>query len=124
MANEFPFSPSSGGGGSLDAPPSPPQAGSNTSSLGWASKPDAGMGPEASDPQVMALQGAKLIEMGAQVLGSALPQLAAPLQAFVQQLQTVVPQLMSQGMGGGPASPSPVPAQPSPMGPQGGGAPM
>ena len=98
---------------SLDSPPASPPAG--MSNMGWGSKPDGGLGPEASNPQVQALQGVKMVEMGAQILASALPELAGPIQAFVQQLSQMVPQMMSQQMTGAPdnmmGAPSPVPTQ-------------
>jgi hypothetical protein len=104
--------------GSLDSPPASPPASSGMSSLGWGTKPDNGLGPEASNPQVKALQAIKMIEMGAQMLSTSLPELAGPVQSFVQQLSQLVPQMMSQQMAGGPTgmgAPSPVPT------PQGGG---
>lgn len=93
---------------SLDSPPSSPP-GRSMSTLGWGAKPDAGLGPEASNPQIQALQAVKMIEMGAQQLAAAVPELAGPVQAFVQQLSTVVPQVMSQQMMGTPV-PSMMPA--------------
>ena len=117
----------------LDSPPSMPAQPSRKSlmDLGWSQKPEGGLGQEASNPQVQALQGVKMMEMGAQVLSAALPSIAAPIMAFVQQLQTVVPQAMAQEMGLGgaagaqPGAPSPVPPAPSqPPGAGGGGAPM
>jgi len=107
--------------GSLDSPPASPPGPSaaGMSSLGWGAKPDSGLGPEASNPQVQALQGIKMIEMGAQILSASIPELAGPTQAFVQQLSQLVPQMMSQQMSGAPdnmmGAPSPVP-----QGPQGG----
>jgi hypothetical protein len=124
FANSPAGGPSSGV--TLDSPPSRPP-GQSQSTLGWATNPEGGMGAEASNPQIMALQGTKLIEMGVQVLSAALPTLAAVLQQFVQQLQQVVPQAMSQAMGGGIAgtpmgAPSPVPTPPgAPQGMPGGG---
>jgi hypothetical protein len=131
----FPNSPATGpaSGVTLDAPPASPSQSSSVTNLGWGAKPDGGLGPEASNPQVMALQGTQLMKMGAQVLSAALPVLAQILQAFMQQLETVVPQAMSQSMGGAPAAgpqmgtPSPVPPAPGPQGMMpggGGGAPM
>ena len=96
------------------SPPGPSKA--EMSSLGWGMEKQSGMGPEASDPQVKALQGVKLIEMGAQVLAASVPELAGPVQAFVQQLAQLVPQVMSQNMAG---APTPVPAAPAPAGPGG-----
>lgn len=106
---------------SLDSPPASPPGPSRAEmgNLGWGAKPDEGLGPEASNPQIQALQGVKMVEMGAQLLATALPELAGPIQAFVQQLSTMVPQMMSQQMTGAPdnmmGAPSPVP-----QGPQGG----
>lgn len=133
----FVNSPASGPGSgvTLDSPPGSPPSPDRAAlmNLGWGSKPEGGMGAEASNPQIMALQGVKLIEMGAQVLSAALPPLAQAIQAFVQQLQVVVPQAMSQAVGGASAAgspmgpPSPVPMAPGaqpPPGVSGGAAPM
>ena len=99
---------------SLNSPPSGPP-GRSMSSLGWNAKPDAGLGPEASNPQIQALQGLKMMEMGAQQLSAAIPELAGPIQQIVQQLAAVVPQLMSQQMAGTPVpSMTPAPAQVAP----------
>ena len=123
----FPNSPASGpgSGATLDGPPSmlPQPSRRNLMDLGWGSKPEGGMGQEASNPQVMALQGVKLIEMGAQVLSASLPMLAQALQAFVQQLQVVVPQAMAQAVGGVPAA-GPQPGPPSPVPAAPGGSPV
>jgi len=106
---------------SLDSPPQSPTGPARAAmgNMGWGGKPDGGLGPEASDPQVKALQGVKLIEMGAQVLASSVPELAGPVQAFVQQIAQLVPQMLNQQMVGGAGAPSPVPAGPpqgAPMG--------
>lgn len=94
----------------ISTPPSP--APQSMGKLGWGA-PEGGMGPEASDPQVKALQGVKMIEMGTQILATTFPELAGPMQAFNQQLQQIVPQLMSQQMTGAPTGqmmpPTPVP---------------
>jgi len=102
--------------GSLDAPPASPPGPSakGMSSMGWGAKPDQGLGAEASNPQIQALQAMKMIEMGTQMLSNAIPELAGPVQAFVQQLSQLVPQMMSQQMTGAPnnmmGTPSPVPS--------------
>ena len=109
----------------LDSPPASPTgpARAEMGGMGWGAKPDGGLGPEASDPQVQALQGVKLIEMGAQVLASSVPELAGPVQAFVQQIAQLVPQMLNQQQMGG--APSPVPGGPPQGAPQGAGmAPM
>jgi len=113
-------SPAYSSGGSLDtAPPMPPQPSrKDMMTLNWSQPPSGGMGPEAADPQVKALQGMQMIQMGVQLISVALPVLAAPLQALIGQLENVVPQAMADSVAGTPPSgmmaPSPVPAAPNP----------
>lgn len=79
--------------------------------LGWNS--GGGLGPAASSPQVQTLAALQGIKNNAQVLISSYPQLAAPLKAFVDQLELIVPQVMASQMAGGPVTganaPTPVP---------------
>lgn len=98
--------------------------------------PGTGLGIDGGDPQVLALQGTEMIEMGAQKVSAALPALAQALQTLVANLKVVIPQAISDQLAGisnsgagGPASgvaPAPPPPGPPPMtsvGPGGGGVP-
>lgn len=121
--------------GVLDqAPPQPP--GSQKHSLmdtqqsgsGSNGGRGAGLGADASNPQIVALQGVAMIEQGTQLLSSAVPQLAPALTGFVTQLKQVVPQAMadqvagvdSTGAGGGGGAPGQMPPGAPPSGPPSG----
>ena len=119
----------------LDTPPPMPPAGQRNSlfRLAGTTPEGEGLGPAASDPQVMAMQGFQMIKMGAQMLGVALPVVSGPVTAFVEQLKQVIPQAMAGAMTGGAAPPPPgaggamppVGPPPAPMAgapPAGGGA--
>ena len=112
--------------GILNAPPGMPPAGKRGSLMDLApGAPDGGMGEQATDPQVMALQALKMMEMGAQLLASSLPAVAGPVQAFVEQLKLVVPQQLASDVAGGAPSAAgampPAPPGPPTMGGPGGG---
>lgn len=116
-----PLPPTGGPGGvNLDSPPPQPPQSSRRSLMDLKSpeQPTGGLGPDASNPAIMALQGLKLMEAGSQLLGSALPALAQPLTAIIGQLRQTVPQAMAESMGPpGPTSPPPAgPAAPPPTG--------
>ena len=114
-------------GGLLDSPPpeAPDQAAKakgksktlmDTQTMG--SKRGAGLGLEASNPQVVAMQSLAMIEQGTQLLSTALPALAPALSGLVTNLRQVIPQAMADqisGLGGASAG--------QPSGPIGGGAP-
>ncbi len=86
-----------------------------------------GLGADAGNPQIMALQGLQLIEKGAQILAQGLPALQDSLGQVVAFVRQAVPQAMT---GGNPmqvpaAAPPPgggMPMAPPPP-PQGGGMP-
>lgn len=105
------------------APPMPPASKRKSlMDLGGTQQPDGGLGPAASSPQIMALQGISMIEMGARLIASALPAIAGPVTAFVEQLKQVAPQALASATTGGilpPGAPTgaPPPAAPPPAGP-------
>ena len=107
-------------GGTLDSPPpSPPQAKrKNLMDMVGATPKDEGLGQAAANPQVMTLAATQAIRNASEILSALYPQLAPPLQAFVAQLEQIVPQVMAQESAyGGTASPG------SPTGPPQMGAP-
>lgn len=120
-------------GGMLDSPPPQPPGGQKRSLMDTqqAQHSQAGLGAEAANPQIVALQGLAMMEQGTQLLSSALPALAQPLMALMQNLKQVVPQAMADqvagidnsgagagagGPGGGAPAPPPQAPQPTPAG--------
>jgi len=117
----------------LDAPPPQPpgsaaKAKGNSlvdSQLKKQGAPGAGLGADASSPQVVALQGLAMMEKGQQLLSAALPQLAPALSGLITNLKQVVPQAMSDqlagvdssGAGGAPPQPGAAPGPPPPSSP-------
>jgi hypothetical protein len=79
----------------------------------------SGMGPNAAQPQAMALQGMAMIEQGAKLLGAVLPGAAAATADMISTLRQAVAQQVGQMAGGsggpvpgaGPGGPPP-PAMP------------
>jgi hypothetical protein len=109
--------------GVLNSPPGMPPGGQRKSLMDLAgAAPDGGMGEQATSPQVMALQALKMMETGAQLMASALPAVAGPVIAFLDQLKQVVPQqLASDAAGGSPSAAGAPPAPPGPPAAPGGG---
>ena len=112
--------------GILNAPPGMPPGGKRGSLMDLApAAHDGGMGEQATNPQVMALQALKMMEMGAQLMASALPAVAGPVTAFMEQLKQVVPQQLASDVAGGTPSAAgampPAPPGPPQMGAPGGG---
>lgn len=87
------------------------------------------LGMEAGNPQILALQGLKMIESGAQALVQGIPALEGPLGQILVFVRQAVPQALAGGnpmqapsaapAPGGNMAPPPPPGGPPP--PQGGG---
>ena len=112
--------------GLLNTPPGMPPGGKRGSLMDLApGAPDGGMGEQANDPQVMALQALKMFDMAAKLMSAALPAVGAPCTAFVEQLSQVVPQQLASDVAGGAPSAAgampPAPPGPPQMGAPGGG---
>ena len=100
---------------SLDGPPPLPTGGGGRKATLMDQQPK-GLGADAGNPQIMALQGLQLMEKGAQLLVQGFPALQDPLGQVVAFVRQAVPQAMTGG------NPMQVPAAAGPPG--GGGMPM
>jgi hypothetical protein len=100
MATEPGASPSRGG--MLDSPPpAPPSRGGASLVDNQMSRTQgAGLGAEAGNPQIVALQGLAMLEQGTQLLSSTLPQLGPALGQLMAQLRQVIPQAMADQLAG------------------------
>jgi len=119
-------SPSAAQSGILNSPPGMPPSRQGSLMDMAGSAPDGGMGEQATDPQIQALQALKMMDMAAQLMASALPAIAGPVTAFVEQLKQVVPQQLATDVAGGGASSAAGAMPPAPPGPPmmgGGGGP-
>lgn len=112
-------------GGMLDSgPPQPPARSANRSLVDTQmSRGVGGLGAEAGNPQIVAMQGLALIEQGTQLLSSTLPALGPALGQLTAQLRQVVPQAMADQLAGienagagmgGPAAGGMAPSAPPP----------
>ncbi len=120
-------------GGMLDQAPPQPPGGQKRSLMDTqqGAGSGGGLGADAANPQIVALQGVAMIEQGTQLLSSAIPQLAPALTGFVTQLKQVVPQAMadqisgvdSTGAGAAPPGPGGAPGGMPPGPPPQGGVP-
>ena len=108
-----------------EGPPLPKEATKKRTLMDSASDDD-GLGKHAGNPQVMAIRGMQMAERGMQLIAAGAPALADLMVSSIAQLRQLVPQAMSNSMGGGmpptqatmPAAAMPVSAPPPP-GPQG-----
>lgn|SRR5262245_48675632 len=101
MPSEPGASPSRGG--MLDTPPPSPPAAKKGASLvdtQLSRSQGAGLGAEAGNPQIVALQGLAMLEQGTQLLSSTLPALGPALGQLMAQLRQVIPQAMADQLAG------------------------
>ena len=100
---------STGGRPQLEGPPPPPAKEGRAASL--MDRQQMGLGAEAGNPQIMMLQGMKMLEQGAQILAQGIPALEQPLGQVIAFVRQAVPQALTGG------NPTQVPAAaPSPGG--------
>lgn len=128
-------------GSAPSKPPKPavkPKPASNSSLFNSVGKDavtqgQAGLGPEGSSPQMIAMQGWALVSRGLQMMSLAFPGIVPVLADLLGRLQQIIPQMVSDTSNGGsgmfpptgitPQQP-PMQGAPSPMGPPQAGPPM
>lgn len=108
MANFVGPTESQSGRPQLDGPPPPSGREGRPASLMDRQQP--GLGAEAGNPQIMMLQGMKMLEQGAQILAQGIPSLEQPLGQVVAFIRQAVPQALAGG------NPTQVPAAAPPQG--------
>lgn len=112
MKNEFSPVETEDRNADLDGPPPPPPGEGKKASARNLMDSQRSLGAMSGNPQIMTLQGLKMVEQGMQLIATGVPVLRDPLGQIVAFVRQAVPQAMS---GGNPLQvPAAQPAQGSP----------
>lgn len=131
--------PAQSKGVQLDSPPPRPPGSQQRSMMDMQRESPpmtGGMGPLASSPQLMTMQGLAMAKQGFQLLSNGLPALAQLLTTTIMELEQIIPQAMADQVSGiqpplgppqqgaaGPGGPQSGAGPQPPPGPGGGGPP-